>query len=219
MSQYFDSGKIKIYPSAKRDPQYNYPANLNTEQNIVSLSNNIVDIKNYIIDGLGVTVTSNKVAISAGKCVISGYSIEISSQQSVDEVTLNTNNNYYVYLTANMVTTSISQGSVQFNLPEINGIDSNQKYTGIDIEILTSEKLDTTNSVLLAKISRASNHWSIQNSAKNIKFDANKTTVSVYPNWGLSKTLVDNPSQEVYTNSLQNWLADDFIIDDGQIVE
>ena len=223
MSQYFNSNNIKVYPSAKRNPQYNYPANLNTEQNIVSLSNSIVDIKNYIVDGLDISVADNHATITSGKCVINGYSIEISDNQNISE-SLNTNNTYYIYLTANIVNINISQGSVNFNISEISGIDSasvldpdNSKYTGISIEVRTSE-MDDLKSILIGKLSY-SNQWNIEEPAKNIKFDSNKTQLSVYKDWGLSKTLANNQSQEVYKNSLQNWLANDFIIDDGNIVE
>lgn len=224
MSQYFNSNNIKVYPSAKRNPQYNYPANLNTEQNIVSLSNSIVDIKNYIVDGLDISVTDNHATINSGKCVINGYSIEISDNQTISE-SLSTNSTYYIYLTANTVNINISQGSVNFNISEISGIDSasvldpdNYKYTGINIEVLTSEKSDLSKSILLGKLSY-SNNWVIEEAAKNLKFDSNKTQLSIYKEWGLSKTLANNQSQEVYKNSLQSWLANDFIIDDGNIIE
>lgn len=78
------SNKIKVYPTSRRNDKIDSTAKLNTEENIVGLTNRLTNGKSYILNGLNVVEFEDngttKLKITAGECVISGYKFSLKEQ-------------------------------------------------------------------------------------------------------------------------------------------
>ena len=215
---FIKSSDIKVYPTASRDQQIDNYSNLNLEQNIVGLVNNVTDFHTYIIEGLELGVnSSNYLTISKGKCVIGGYAINIENATDTNIPTvvetsspLSITKQYYIYLVLNTTGSGV--------LKKINGIDNNNKYTGLDVKIsdvAPSSYIPTDTQLYLGSVEYDSdnNTWvSIydgESSLHGIKFYSNTVQIDLDTNSGLVKNS--------YSGNFNEWLIDEFVLDDGEI--
>jgi len=219
----FNSSEIKIYPAANRKVDYDYSANLNTEQNITALSNNIVDYPNYIVSGFDINVqtivednvSKDYLTISDGVCVIQGYNIELKTLAGYAKILVLNPSDYSsaqtVNLELNLSTFTILQGNT---MTQIDGYDNddpnNPIYTGISVSLSSSQ--DSGNNKLSLGIigyDSVNSQWLTVLSAKGKKIFANNTQMELANTSGLT----DNN----FNGSFEDWLKNAFIIDDGTI--
>ena len=85
---YISSSDIKMYPTARRDDDFDRNARLNTEQNLVSIINRLTNIDSFVIQGLSIENGS----LTAGSCNIHGYVFNILNDLSIT-VSGNSSNN------------------------------------------------------------------------------------------------------------------------------
>lgn len=74
---YYESDKVKVFPTVRRNDKIDRKARLNTEENIVSLSNRISGNQSYIFSGLNISEDGK--TLSSGICVIKGYYFKIEN--------------------------------------------------------------------------------------------------------------------------------------------
>lgn len=74
---YYESDKVKVFPTVRRNDEIDRKARLNTEENIVSLSNRISGNQSYIFSGLNISEDGK--TLSSGICVIKGYYFKIEN--------------------------------------------------------------------------------------------------------------------------------------------
>ena len=87
---YYESGKVNVFPTVRRNDEIDRNARLNTERNIVGLSNIVSGGQSYILSGLN--IDTNGRILSSGMCVINGYYFKIESA-----IKLNPNGNYLYF--------------------------------------------------------------------------------------------------------------------------
>ena len=208
------SSIIKIYPAANRNFTYDRTANLNIEENIVKISNNIVDYKSYIADGSLIMFNDGvgqKVKIQSGNYVVCGYNIFLSNDINLD-FTVNNNSDQYVYLRLEFKNTSIGNNQ---SIKELKYTDdeSTGTYNSVCANICNAEDIQDstiTNGLILAKIKKGTSTLS---DIHNYKINTNKTAIEADPTWGLCDDSIAATSEQRF----EDWLANYFYIDDGEI--
>lgn len=97
---YIQSNNISVFPTVRRNDEIDRKARLNTEENIVNLSERFTSGQSYILSGLN--IGENGTTLSSGVCVIKGYYFKIENQ-----ITLNPDNNdTYLYFHIKLAETS-----------------------------------------------------------------------------------------------------------------
>lgn len=142
------SENIKVFPSVTRNDEKDRNARLNSEANIISLTNRLTGSQSYIINGLDLSEDGNE--ISAGRCCIYGYYFDINSPISVHP------SNKYCYLHL-QVTKKNTTDNIEFL--QLNGDNSSNYYTSLTIDFETNEK--TNNEIWVEDLSNT--NWLINN--------------------------------------------------------
>jgi len=221
----FNSEDIKIYPVSNRVlgnngstiSEYGYLESLNLEQNIVKPYNNILDNTKVKLSILEMEVNKNILFFPIGKYLINGYCIEIK-----EPVNISLNNyipnvptvniSYNIYLRLTLRETNINNG---ITITEIDGIDNNSGFTGVELLITTNTLNDTdlVSVLLLGTLIYQNETWEIQTNLNNrFKFKFNKMGVDLSNITELYDTNQGTP------NNVEDWLNNSFIIDDGEII-
>ena len=224
----FGSNVIKVYPAANRSKEFDYGADLNLEQNIVSQITNITDYDSFIIEGLDIQYVDvfNRYCITPGKAIINGYLIDIidpplgvvynfipvakykdsSSDNPYILSDLKEGEKYKIYLKLNFSNKVIENLTIK----TVNGYDEYGKnyigsYTGLELIVSTEDLPEDFN----FKIATISKDGTVEGISKGKKFKASNTSIEIDPSTGLVS--------ESYKGSFGNWLENRFIIDDGII--
>lgn len=219
----FKSNEIQIFPVSNRlsgessasISEYGKLGKLNIEQNIIKPYNSILDNNKIRLSGENITINKSTLFLPESEYLIDGYYIKIQSATYVDlksyVPTPSTHNiNYNIYIQLKLSTSSISQN---LSIAELDGKDIGGKYTGIDLIITTEFLVDnaTTYNLLLGQIEYKNSTWSkdiTPNELINYKFTFNNMGIDMTGISGLSS---DSP------NNINDWLENNFIIDDGEI--
>lgn len=213
----FESDDIKIYPAANRNTSI---GRLNIEQNIVNVINRLTDIKSFVVDGLNLTDNRDGTfTLSSGTCNINGYLINIVKDYTLS---IDLSRTKILRLSLNYNTVSVDNS---YTIHQCTGTDlsdgSKSYYTGLVLDTVsyssTNDLLPYTSSsayiLPIAKINSPSN--TIQKLNDSIRYNINNTFISnLQTSTGLTKT---NISEVVSDNTFEDWLKNDFIIDDGEI--
>lgn len=221
----FKSEDIKVYPVSNRVlgnngstiSEYGYLESLNLEQNIVKPYNSILDNTKVKLSNTEMEVDKNMLFFPAGKYLISGYCIEIKDPVSIrlDNYLPNipaTSISYNIYLQLTLVETNINNG---FTITEIDGVDNNSEFTGVELLITTNTVNDTdlVSVLLLGTLIYQNETWEIQPNLDNrFKFKFNKMGVD------LSSITELYDANQGAPNNVEDWLDNSFIIDDGEII-
>jgi hypothetical protein len=132
---YFESNKIRVFPSSNRDDKYDRNARLNTEHNLISLVNRLTKFQSFVIKGLSVDNEDN--CIYAGSCNIYGYYFEL------DKIDLSNINNKYIYLQIQLSSLSINteDSNVYTTIKQLDGDDISETGSYNGLSIVSSDKL------------------------------------------------------------------------------
>lgn len=145
--------------------------------------------------------------INKGQFIFNGYYLDIKSNTTILQDISKLEYPCYVYFELSMQETG--------EVTQIQGIDeiSNDKfiYTGVNIIISTDDKKDTENNYFrIAEITKDNEgNIEITNIPKGRKYKAENIKVTLQETSGLVK--------ENYSGTLDNWLNNEFIIDDQNI--
>lgn len=221
----FKSEDIKVYPVSNRVlgnngstiSEYGYLERLNLEQNIIKPYNNILDNTKVKLSIAEMEVDKNTLFFPTGKYLINGYCIEIKDPVSISlnnyiPNTPTINISYNIYLRLTLIETNINNN---FTITEINGVDNDSRFTGVELLITTDTLNDTdlASVLLLGTLIYQNETWEIQPNFNNrLKFKFNKMGVDLGSIIGLYDTNQNIP------NNIEDWLNNSFIIDDGEII-
>lgn len=221
------SDKIKIYPVSNRKivndsgdiSQYGFLEKLNIEQNIIEQKNNLVDSRNYFID-TAINLKSNTLVINSGRFVLNGYiftlnkPINISLSAYVDTANIS----YWVYFTINLIDKGVKYNqSITLNQKQLDGSDTVLGiYNGLELNISDiypelNPSENTYNFPLAILHYDGTKGWSLfkdNNLYNKVRF--NNMLLDLDASKGITKV---NGTQVA-----DNWLKENFIIDDGDIV-
>lgn len=213
---YIDSNNIKIYPTASRNLNVDYGANVNLEQNIVGLSNNITDYDSYIVEGLEIVENADsqkQLKLKAGQCVIHGYSVKILNDIELHTAGIHPIDSVSCFVIISLDTEKILLSNNQ--IEKINGTDNRGVYEPIKITISTTPVTDYTYDLLLGQVlctkSSGTYVWSVISNNDSIKFKSDTMQINLSSNSGLTR------NNQQFKGSFKDWLSDSFIFDDGDL--
>lgn len=133
---YISSSDIKMYPTARRDDDFDRNARLNTEQNLVSIINRLTNIDSFVIQGLSIENGS----LTAGSCNIHGYVFNILNDLSITVSGSSSNNMLALQIRIK------KQGDVEeliaFDTQDINSdgsLDVSQTFKGLQIAAIPKQ--------------------------------------------------------------------------------
>lgn len=213
----FDSNIIKIYPAANRSEA---SGRLNIEQNIVNIVNRLTDTNSFIINGLNITVVDNKYELSAGECNINGYFVKILNKCKLDETVAD---NKVICLDLYVENKLIDTNYTVQQCSGTDSADNTPKYSGVVVSLKTYSSdddykpgPDKESSPTYYRLPIC--HYktdSIKKLNDSIKYNINKTFINnITTNTGLTKV---NTTNITNNNTFEDWLKNDFIIDDGLV--
>lgn len=155
------SEDIKVFPSVTRNDEKDRNARLNSEANIISLTNRLTGSQSYIINGLDLSEDGSE--ISAGRCCIYGYYFDINSP-----ITNLSPSDNVCYL--HMSFTRTQSGNVKFL--QLNGDNSNI-YMGLEVlfgdTLPTDAPTDAPTDYYLLVATKNGNDWVNENDSRIIK--------------------------------------------------
>lgn len=153
-----DSENIKVFPSTNRNNDTD--SIYLTEENIISLVNRFTGGNSFVIDGL--QLSEDGTTLSAGSCCINGYYFKILNDVTITETT------------GTVFYAQISTTTETFT--ELDGIDNNSEYTGLNFNFSTEAPTNNTTTYNLILATRT------------------KNTDETYSNWeNVSNLILDNP--------------------------
>lgn len=201
----YNSDKINVYPTSLRNLDVDYESRFNTEKNITSMVNRLSSIKSFVIDGI---IDNNPLAqtptIKSGIININGYIFYLDSELSLTKSPTKDD-----YLAFKITVKTNEEGAYKFT--QLDGVDSNGKegtYSGLELDYFTNVTDTATEKYLpIAKYNGTS--WEILNCT--LKYDAKDLKV----NFENDSKITDKELQK--ETNIQSWLADSFIIDDGEL--
>lgn len=226
---YFKSENVQVYPSSHRNDEFNRTARLNTEENITNLVNRLTSKKSFIIDGLKIKTIENGIELTKGKCNINGYYFDIKGNSNNDNILLdpnltqNSEENDFLILEIKIVNHSDLGGNLEFN--ELTGIDENSafpldqgegdssSFTGLILKKQKLTSLDNLDANILPIARYINDEWKNLESSTLI-YTLNRIQINL-DNGEIKNSL--SKSEAPAFLSLEKWLNDYFIIDDGQL--
>ena len=221
------SDQIKVYPTSRRSLEKDFNSKLNSEQNIVSIINRLADKKSFVIDNIitgdpgqqslidQLNSALTTYTIYKGSVNIDGYYFNITQDQEIDKPTTLDDLMFLAF----RIRLSDEQGEIDIGgvpytstYKELVGIDTGDKYTGL--ELVFTDRLSTDYTYLvLAKYSDGV--WSLENCT--LKYNAKSININFVPGDNENiENKVPAKNAQIDTN-LYDWLADNFIIDDGEL--
>lgn len=182
MDKNFGSSEIKMYPSSLRDDNADRNAKLNSEQNIISITNRFSDKDSFIISGLRF---DGNHTISAGECNIHGYYFKTNDFDNFEPTT----DNIYFLIKLNI---DEKTGFTQLYPIEDQGIglDFNSSFIGLRITDTLPSPLTNMYYLLIAQ--KINGSW-ITPDSSTLRFTTN---------------VISYNGKEL-TNSLENLPIDD----------
>lgn len=213
----FDSNIIKIYPAANRSEA---SGRLNIEQNIVNIVNRLTDTSSFIINGLNIKVVDKKYVLSAGECNINGYFVKILEPVILTETV---SNNKVICLDLYVENKLIDTNYTVQQCSGTDSADNTPKYSGV---VVSLKDYSSDNDYKSGPDNESSPtyyrlpicHYKTDSTKKlndSIKFNINKTFINnITKNTGLTQV---NTTDITNNNTFEDWLKNDFIIDDGEI--
>ena len=128
------STSINVYPTSKRDDNYDRNARVNSEYNITHLVNRLTNRDAFAITEI--PISTNQGVISLGPCQFSikGYFFEITDSIDITSVgfPINTDSILYAVIKLKENTVDIHNSNISFL--ELEGVDKNEFYTGLSFE-------------------------------------------------------------------------------------
>lgn len=197
----FNSNELKIFPTSKRNDAIDRNARLTSEQNLVSMINRLTDQKSFVIDGLNIEKNSNGTfTLSDGSCNIYGYYFKFTFTGGKKQLSFGAlPDGSKLYLRLSISTNVVN--NIAFT--ELSGTDNAQSnlYTGL--ELITSEntEIDDANNYYLCLAEYKSGTF-INSSSRSLKFN-------------IDNVYIDSTAGS--RTNMNDYLSNDFIIDDGDI--
>lgn len=184
---YFISNAVKMYPSSLRDDTVDRNAKLNSEQNIISITNRFTNNKSFIITAPSITATESKVTIGAGEFNLNGYYFKTTS--NIEITITNTTNTLYFYIKV-----STSDIGNMYLMPLETGadkIDYNGTFVGLGVstDVPTAESGSGTTIYSLIVAQKIDDKWIVPESSM-FKFTSDVIT---YKNTQLTTSLENLP--------------------------
>lgn len=232
---YLKSSNVKVYPTAFRNDVFDRQSRINSEYNITSLVNRLTGRDSFIISGLDKIVNNE---IESGELNILGYYFNVMSRISINDLTASPKNNDIIRFKIHIKPTTITSGTeITFN--ELAGSDTYQgtdeaelnesKYEGLAIDLINSSEYnatqpsinnDTDNTDLdkrgtygyLPIFKYDGSTWNFIETSK-LTYNSSQICVA---NQNLSGNGLSN-TPDTFNKSLEDWLEENFIIDDGEI--
>lgn len=225
---YINSRDVKVYPTAFRNDAIDRNSRINSEYNITSLINRLTGRDSFVISGLEKIVNNE---IESGELNILGYYFNITSKISINDITASPKNNdiirFKIHIKPNTITTGTD---ITFN--ELAGSDTYQgideskldksKYEGLAIDLINSSEYNATQPSInndtdgtygyLPIFKYDGSTW---NFIETSKLTYNSSQICIV-NQNLSDNGLSNTS-DTFNKSLEDWLEENFIIDDGEI--
>lgn len=240
----FNSNAIKMYPSSKRSDAFDRNARLTTEQNIISMVNRLTTRDAFVINGMDIventddeTTTYAKYILKSGSCNIHGYLFTITADKYISNELI-TDSNMWLYLTITTKRTTVTANDntsmtyeelVHADTSSIVGSgnildNSDNLFTGLNLVV---DEIDKTASDV---VTNGENYHTYYLPLASIDvLDANIGNFVLNPiTWNnlrlnVDDILINAPQNDVANadyakkQGLFNWLAYNFIIDDGEI--
>ena len=197
----FNSNELKIFPTSKRSDRIDRNARLTSEQNLVSMINRLTDQKSFVIDGLNIEKGSNGTfTLSDGSCNIYGYYFKFTFTGGKKQLSFAAlEEGEKLYLSLSIITNIIN--NIAFT--ELNGTDNKQTglYTALELTTSKGPMIDDANHYYLCLAEYKSGTF-INSSSRSLKFNINNVYID---------------SSTGSRTSMNDYLSNDFIIDDGDI--
>lgn len=225
---YLKSSNVKVYPTAFRNDAFDRQSRINSEYNITSLVNRLTGRDSFIISGLDKIVNNE---IESGELNILGYYFNITSKISINDITTSPENNDIIRFKIHIKPTTITSGTdITFN--ELAGSDTYQgtdkseliksEYEGLAIDLINSSEYNATQPSINNDTDGTYSYLPIfkydgtsWNFIETSKLTYNSSQICVV-NQNLSDNGLSN-TPDTFNKSLENWLEENFIIDDGEI--
>lgn len=211
-----NSDEIIIYPVANR-----LDGKLNIENNIVNQKLDILDVNSFMISPSEspLSIVNNMLNINESTYVINGYYIKLSP---IDNINIKpvTQNDYNRWVTLSIRTKTKNIDNLY--IEELFGEDIDSKYTAVSINL--SEELP-----LAKAIDTEDNSITYYNFILGlICYDQDiatwklaKTSINLNTKLSFNNMLVDIQDSSITniqgTMPIDNWLNNNFILDDGEI--
>lgn len=213
------STDIKVFPSSMRLDSIDRNARLMSEQNITALVNRLTSKDSFVINGLSFSsISNNDITISAGTCNIAGYWFNISSDQVY---TISGTSNAYICLKIQTKATTID-GVTFTELYSASDLDSSSKFNGLEIVqislISNWKQVDGsgTTTYYLPIIYYNGTNW-VNYEHTFTRNDGTTTSASPFNSCRLKAKDIEWSTSEADRQTLDTYLTDNLIIDDGQI--
>ena len=128
---YKESNQIKVFPTSRRNNDFDRQARFNTESNLVNIINRLVKQPSFIIEGFEYTAGK----MNPGKCNIGGYYFNFETPTDLPSGA------------GNLIYFEISTETIN-GYEEINGGDDGGKYTGLEIKRGNFSEITNSNKIL-----------------------------------------------------------------------
>lgn len=215
-----NSVDVKVYPSSLRNDKYDRNARLNSEYNITNLVNRLTGRDSFVIDGF--TSLSTSGVLSPGEFNIRGYYFNILKEVDISSVTEGAVEGDVIYLEIDIKSMTVSN-DIEFL--QLKGFDTTESastsvYDGLSIDKQSGGDLYPNNLRLPIFVFKNSAWVSLKTSRLSFDLDqlavtnfdpSSNTSPKIMKDAGLSKNVSDA------IIPLNDWLINDFIIDDGEI--
>ena len=153
---YYNSDDVQVFPTVRRNDSINRKDRLNTEENIVGLSNIISSGQSYILNGFNFDGS----VLSSGVCVIKGYYFKIENNIQVEDIA---DDDKFLYLKIkikeNTYKPDPTNDANKINFKELSPINSNTnilddsaKFLGLEIETTKTEQEDSIEEDSIEKV-------------------------------------------------------------------
>lgn len=218
------SEKVLIYPAASRNPGYDPISNLNIERNIVRNIRGITDYPNYIVSSSSLNISeSKKLVLGSANYVLGGYNVILKgdSYDLPSDLPKEANLNIYLVLTLSStevgtgVKVSVTHLGANLDKEETSDDSTIYSFSALNIKVTSEELSGGTDdgSEFCLKIGVLDNSGDSpkisSTSGVGKKFKASSSYLNIEENTSLSL-----PSFE---GSVEDWLKNTYIIDDGEI--
>lgn len=201
----YNSDMIKVYPTSLRASKADYESRFNTEKNITSMVNRLSSIKSFVIDGI---IDNNPLeetpTVQTGIININGYIFYLNSTLSLTKAPSKDD-----YLAFKITIKNNEEGAYKFT--QLDGVDSDEDkgtYSGLVLDYFT-DIVDTATEKYLPIAKYNGTSWEILNCT--LKYDAKDLKVNFEDNSKITNKELQKEAD------IQSWLADSFIIDDGEL--
>lgn len=214
------SSQISVYPTAVRNDNFDRNARLNSEYNITNLINRLTGRDAFIISGFSNLSIGGD--LDPGEFNINGYYFKIPEMVNIEEILTGATEGDTINLTITIEEMKVD-AVTEIVFKQLKGFDTTNDmetslYTGLAVTKETNGSLYPANNSLPIFVYKGGNWKPIPSS--RLSFDLDQIAVTNYDPNSLTKLMKNAGLSQNTTDAiipLNDWLINDFIIDDGEI--